>query len=451
MTKSARVSHHQHFSVALGLRPGQTTDHIERELEKHGLSVLQLVEPSNFSALPGETAVVVLDANLASEHELTQLWKKHHNTQIIACGDLPVAIQRAQADNSRLWSLRSIADSEALVMLVAKACVIHELAQRTAELETVVGGGMVMPQFQYQSQAMQELMERVRQTAQRDSTVMLRGETGTGKTSIARLIHDLSARKDGPFLTLSCAALPRELLEAELFGYERGAFTGATQSRPGCAELADRGTLFLDEIGDLPFELQPKLLTFLQERWVRRLGGRDVKHPDVRIISATHRDLRRMVREGSFREDLLYRLEVLELEVPPLRERKGDIKPICNHFLAQTAQRRREKAKTLSIEAQRKLDAHSWPGNVRELQNVLERALAYADGEMINDEDLQLRATDRTDVSSHSTLAGLTLKEIERRAILETLERTHGDKVAAAKMLGISLKSIYNKLNALGS
>lgn len=436
----------QHFTVAVALEEGRNRERIQQQLAKHGHSVQVLSELSKLESLPQMPAVIVLDENLTSKLNLERILEKHKTAQIIKCGETSGPSLASPIEQNQVWHLRSIEDEESLSMMIAKACIIHELAQRTAELENVVGGGVGAPQLQYRSLSMKALMQRVKQTALRDSTVILRGETGTGKTTIARLIHEQGERKNGPFLTLSCAALPKELLEAELFGYERGAFTGASQSRPGCAELADGGTLFLDEIGDLPFELQPKLLTFLQERWVRRIGGRDIKHPNVRIISATHRNLKEMVKEGTFREDLLYRLEVLELVVPPLRERKEDIEAICEFFLLQSAERRGESARHISVEALRKLEAHRWPGNVRELQNVLERALAYADGSTINANDLHLREAEQITQAPNKTLAGLTLEQVERQAIRDTLDYTGGDKVAAAKMLGISLKSIYNKL-----
>ncbi|MBX7144775.1 MAG: sigma-54 dependent transcriptional regulator [Oligoflexia bacterium] len=436
----------QHFDIALALESDDARARIQAQLAKHGLSVQLIANPKLLTNLKHEPAVIVLDTNLAAELDLGTLLKNNKTAQIITCGPLPTHTTSALGNSTQVWNLRSLEDGEALAMLVAKACVMHELAVRAAELEHIFSAGITTPQFQFRSVAMRELMTRIKQTAKRDSTVILRGETGTGKTTIAHMIHDLSERKNGPFVTLSCAALPKELLEAELFGYERGAFTGATQSRPGCAELAHGGTLFLDEIGDLPFELQPKLLTFLQERWVRRIGGRDVKHPDVRIISATHRDLRQMVQEGTFREDLLYRLEVLDMLVPPLRERKEDIRIICDYFLKQSAERRGESPKALSPQAQSKLESHDWPGNVRELQNVLERALAYAVGQTIEAEDCQLQTRSKKLDGTPTILAGMSLREIERRAIRETLEHTQGDKVAAAKMLGISLKSIYNKL-----
>ncbi len=344
-------------------------------------------------------------------------------------------------------------DGESLAIAVAKACVVGELKQINDELREAVQHSLVPHEYATRSAVMQRLSTRISRIAEVDSTVLLCGETGTGKTTFARLIHDKSGRRSGPFVSISCVALPRELLEAELFGYEKGAFTGAVASRPGCVELADGGTLFLDEIGDMPLDIQPKLLTYLQERWIRRLGSGVVRHPDVRIIAATNRNLESLCETGEFREDLLFRLNVLSETIPPLRDRPEDIASIARDYLRQLAARRGVKEFCLTAEALRKLQSYLWPGNVRELQNVLERASVFTITPAIEADDLSMQASRAPSVpmgEKEYSLAGRTLESIERQALEDTLRAVGGNKNAAAQMLGVSLKTIYNKLRQHG-
>lgn len=291
-----------------------------------------------------------------------------------------------------------------------------------------------------------------------DATVLLTGETGTGKTVLARQIHDRGARRNGPFVSINCAALPRELLEAELFGHAKGAFTGAISDRSGRIESAGGGTLFLDEIGDMPLELQPKLLTFLQDKHVQRIGSNTLLHADVRIIAATNQDLGALCQDKRFREDLFYRISVLNLYIQPLRERISQIEQISDAILSQIATRRGLPPFVLTDEA-RILIAHCpWPGNIRELENVLERAAAFANSQRISKEDLDFSLTSSlSNASSDSNDAGagnlswtpgMSLREVERLAILATLEACDDNQAKAARMLKISEKTIYNKLKS---
>ncbi|HND53076.1 MAG TPA: sigma-54 dependent transcriptional regulator, partial [Pirellulaceae bacterium] len=294
----------------------------------------------------------------------------------------------------------------------------------------------------------QVLLDRVRKIAPLDSTVLITGESGTGKTTVARMIHELGPRTKQPFVALNCASLPRELIESELFGHTKGAFTGAVSDRPGRVEMADGGTLFLDEIGDLPLELQPKLLTFLQDRSFTRIGSNQVHTVDVRLVSATHQDLPQMCRDKRFREDLFFRLSVLSLHVPSLAERLADIPELSEVILRRIAQRRGVAALSIDREALGSLQSHSWGGNVRELENVLERASAFCDDATIRARDLEFHSGSVP--TRRASLAGRTLDDIEMQAIRDTLEANGGNKALAARQLGISEKSIYNKMKRFG-
>jgi two-component system response regulator HydG len=296
----------------------------------------------------------------------------------------------------------------------------------------------------------------ITQVAPTAATVLITGESGTGKELVARAIHEKSVRASMPFIALNCAAVPESLMESELFGYEKGAFTGATQARAGLFEAAHGGTLLLDEIGDMPILLQTKLLRVLQEGEVRRLGATVSKKVDVRLIAATHRDLHEAVTQGRFRQDLLYRLEVVSLPMPALRERMADLPDLVYTFLKQFAQKHSKAISQVSEEAMAALLLHSWPGNIRELSNVIERAVIFAQSERIEPQDLPAHLVVGTDGSasvlgaqsqgSISVPLGTSLKDVEDLLIRKTLEATSGDKNMTAKLLGINSRTIYRKL-----
>lgn len=299
---------------------------------------------------------------------------------------------------------------------------------------------------------LQRLLDQLAKAARLDSTILLTGESGTGKTYFAREIHRISPRANEEFITVSCPALPRELLESELFGHERGSFTGATHSRAGRFEQASKGTLFLDEIGDLPPELQPKLLNVLQDREFFRVGGSKMLRTDARVIAATNIDLRARVESGAFREDLYYRLNIIELRIPPLRERKEDLADLTDFILATIASRRGSDGWQLSERARAALFEFSWPGNVRQLENVLERATAFAENPVLRAEDFRELLVSRRDTPGPPVPAerAQTLHEAEREVFIQTYLRTGKNKAKTARELGISERSVYNFLSRHG-
>lgn len=309
------------------------------------------------------------------------------------------------------------------------------------------------------SLAMKDIQRKCDKIAKFDTTVLLTGESGTGKGVIARYIHSKSLRADQPFVTISCPALPRELLESELFGHEKGAFTGAMRKHIGKIESAKGGTIFLDEIGDLPIDLQPKLLNVLQDQEFCRIGGEKVLKADVRIIAATNINFKDKIQKKEFREDLYYRLSVIPMEIPPLRDRAEEILPLAKHFVTRIAKRLNLGSITISKSATTLLKDFSWPGNVRQLENYMERAAALCDESTIKPEDLGDSIYNTTsnkqisDIEDHSSsfgkLAGHTLVEIESEAIRQTLEHCKGNKAESARRLGITEKTIYNKIKKL--
>jgi len=301
------------------------------------------------------------------------------------------------------------------------------------------------------SPGMRKVYRVVEQAAPTSASVLIYGESGTGKELVAQTIHQLSPRGPAPFVAINCAAIPETLLESEIFGHEKGAFTGASERRQGCFELADRGTIFLDEIAEMTPSTQVKLLRVLQERSFRRLGGRQEQKVDVRVIAATNLDPSEAVRRGKLREDLYYRLNVFALNLPPLRDRKEDLPLLVQSFLAEFNARNGKSISAVNNEAMRILDGHLWPGNVRELRNVIERATILAEGQFVEPRHLPA-ALVQAGESARPSLAlapGTTVEEAERRLIQMTLEHTRDNKTRAAEILGISLKTLHNKLNKL--
>jgi len=302
---------------------------------------------------------------------------------------------------------------------------------------------------------MNELIQLARTVAQSKATVLIQGESGTGKELMATLIHENSPRSSRPFVAINCAAIPENLLESELFGYERGAFTGAVTSKAGKFEFANSGTLLLDEISEMDARLQAKLLRVIQEGEVDRIGGRKPIPVDVRIIATTNRNLADCVKEGKFREDLFYRLNVVNLTIPPLRERIGDIRILAQHFMTLYAEKNQKVFTSISESASLMLDSHKWPGNVRELEHILERAALTAKDGVISEKDIHIDRRNcsvllddeiSSGVEKQSWTPGITLNDIERNVILEALQYHKGNRTHTARSLGISIRTLRNKL-----
>jgi len=321
------------------------------------------------------------------------------------------------------------------------------------------------------SPALLEIFKTIGKVAPRNVPVLITGESGTGKELVARALHAASPRAEGPFIAVNAAAIPRELLESELFGHERGAFTGATSSRAGRFREAAGGTLFLDEIGDMPVELQAKLLRVLQSGEVMPVGGREPEHVDVRIVAATHRDLDDAVRKGEFREDLLYRLRVVPMSIPALRERREDVRTLAHHFVERYAPELAEGPVTLPDRTIQRLERHDWPGNVRELENAIKRALVLATDDLLAPEEFDFLTCASEPATTHTSLEELVVQEVDRlfehsgeitdvyhriqqrveRPLIEAvLERTQGNQIRAAALLGINRNTLRKKITELG-
>jgi two-component system, NtrC family, response regulator PilR len=308
------------------------------------------------------------------------------------------------------------------------------------------------PRLLGQSKAMQQLRDTIAKVSRSQAPVHIYGESGTGKELVAQLIHDSGPRRDGPFVAVNCGAIPTELMESELFGHKRGSFTGAVADKKGMVQSAEGGTLFLDEVGDLPLHMQVKLLRVIQEKAVRPIGEQRETPVDVRILSATHRNLSALVAEGAFREDLYYRVNVIEIRVPALRERPEDIPELAEAILRRLARRTKVEPSPLEADAIEALSTYPFAGNVRELENILERALAMCGGNAIAAKDLQLRdvSVSAAAGTAGSGPLGEQLEDIEREAIVKALEQTRYNKTAAAKLLGMSFRALRYRIKKLG-
>ena len=340
---------------------------------------------------------------------------------------------------------------DAVIALVDRALDRTRLSREAAQLRQRFDDRFQLGKILGEHPSMQRLMKNIAQVARSRATVLIHGETGTGKELIAAAIHQNSKRKDKPFVKLNCASLSETLLESELFGHERGSFTGAMTRREGRFKQADGGTLFLDEVSEIPSSVQIKLLRFLQEREFERVGGNETLKVDVRVVAATNRHLKQRVDEGRFREDLYYRLKVVQLDVPPLRVRRSDIPLLAHAFLRKYAAENDKPVQGLTEEALQHLMIYPWPGNVRELENAIERAVVMCEAELIERDDLPTSAHgDMQNGSVMALIPGITMSELERVAILRTLDAVDGSTARAAEILGISQRKIQYRVKEWG-
>jgi DNA-binding NtrC family response regulator len=337
-------------------------------------------------------------------------------------------------------------------LVIHKELDVHNLREENRSLREALGKRYSHPNIVARSPKMQEVLATVERVAPTNATVLLGGESGVGKDLVARAIHEKSRRASGTFLKINSTAIPENLLESELFGYEKGAFTGAVASKPGKFELADKGTLFLDEIGDVPPATQVKLLRVLQEREFERLGGTKTVKVDVRLIAATNRDLREALEQGTFREDLYYRLNVVPIDIAPLRERKEDIPDLVNLFITRFSGESGKEIDGISPQAMQILVSYHWPGNVRELQNIVERACALSKGATLEAGDIHLDTRPaKNSNDAHGFLPdGMTLEQWEDEMVQEALRRANGNKSQAARLLGLSRNALRYRLSKIG-
>jgi len=398
-----------------------------------------------------EVAVAVVDLTLPDRSGLQllrDLRQQNLSTEFIIVtgfGSIDTAVQ-AMRDGAYDYLTKPV-DSTRLRLVIAKAAERFGLTAANRSMAKQLLALSSFGELIGQSDSMRAVYKLIDAVANTDTSVLITGESGTGKELVARAIHQRGDRVSGPFIGINCSALPSEILENELFGHEKGAFTGALAQKPGCFELADGGTLFFDEIGEMPFELQAKLLRVLEERKFRRLGGRAEIAVNVRVISATNRNIRQAIKEKLVREDLFYRLAVMEIDLPPLRERLGDLSLLAENFLQHFSEKAGRKISGFTRQSMTYLARHAWPGNVRELRNVIERAVVLCNGRYITPAELPKHLLDASDSTELNIPIGTTMEEAERRLILKTLEANANNKTRAAEVLGISLKTLHNKLN----
>ena len=407
--------------------------------------------------------VMITDLNMPNmngEELLEALKQRAERPQAIvltAHGSLETAVNMVH-DLDAFWFLDKPLQTQALRLLLERAAAQGQLAEHAERLERELSYQGVLGDLVGTSAKMQEAFALIRQVAPSRAAVLLTGESGTGKELAARAIHGLSPRRAGPFVAINCAGLPETLIESELFGHEKGAFTGAVDRQPGCFEMAQQGTVLLDEIGDMPITTQATLLRVLEEGKVRRLGGKREIDLDVRVIAATNADLTEAIREGKFREDLYYRLNVFPIPLPPLRERKEDLPVLTEALIHLINQKHGTRVTGIAPEAMQSLEAYHWPGNIRELRNLLERAAIIAGEDLIQPRHLPPAITGAAPPPPSAATAaesngdamrvevGTTVHDAERALIELTLRHTKNNKTRAAEILGISQKTLFNKL-----
>lgn len=437
----------------------------DKESEREALARLLNMERFQvFSAASAKQAIqhldngidlVISDLRMAGTDgiELLRYWKSRQPAtpfiMVTAYGDVNSAVDAMKLGAEDYLS--KPVNPDELLMLVDKCLESKRKDDTIADLQYRLDERLGFEKIVGRSKAMLETFDHARRAAATDSTVLITGESGTGKELIAEAIHQNSPRKEGPFVTVNMAAVPEHLVESELFGHVKGAFTGATDSRTGRFETANEGTIFIDEIGDFKLESQAKLLRVLENRVVTPIGSNNDREVNVRVVAATSRNLEQMVRNEEFREDLYYRLNVVNLRLPPLRERREDIPLLVSHFLRELCKETHRPLLTLDPRLKEYLETHDWPGNVRQLRNCLESMIVLAAGDTLTVD--QLPATVKTDISSadHMNIPPDTkLEALEREAIEQALEHHNGNRTHAAKSLGISVRTLQRKLKAWG-
>ncbi|MGD0302575.1 MAG: sigma-54 dependent transcriptional regulator [Bryobacteraceae bacterium] len=429
---------------------------VELQLKGAGFEVEQAGTVEQAMRLADRADVILTDLRLpgvSGLELLANLRRQDSHTPVIvmtAFGSIETAVEAMKA--GAVDFLPKPFSLDHLMTVVNKALELRTLRDENRELRAELSQRYEFDNMVGHSEGMREIFGTITRVAPTRATVLLCGESGVGKDMIARAIHHHSPRADRPFVKINCTALPENLMESELFGYEKGAFTGANTSKPGKFEQADTGTVFLDEIGDVPASVQVKLLRILQEREFERLGSNKVKHIDVRVLAATNVDLRAALEQGTFREDLYYRLNVLPINIPPLRERKEDIPYLAGFFVKKLGKDLGSPVQSISDGAMERLLGYHWPGNVRELENVLERSMVLANGAVLEAGDVKLDTAPaaRFTVADNFLPEGVTLDEYEQSIIKEALKRANGNKSQAARMLGLTRNALRYRLSQMG-
>src|SRR5687768_9461868 len=460
--RAASVVSGLHTGVCVMSNTGRILVVEDHEIERRAVS--HILKAEGFTVLGAENAdkalgymdenidVVLSDLNMGdvSGLDLLQLWKKNKpDTQFILLTGHSSVNSAVEAIKAGAFDyVTKPINHDELVFLVKRAMDVTAKDKEIDSLRRRLDQKFGLDQIVGQSKLMKDVFAKIQRAAPVDSTVLILGESGTGKELVAQALHHNSPRKKGPFVAVNCAAVPATLVESELFGHVRGAFTGATDRRMGRFEQADGGTLFVDEIGDFEIGLQAKLLRVLETFTVTPVGGHEDRKVNVRVVAATSRDIRKMVEEGKFREDLYYRLNVVTVLLPPLRQRPDDIPILVDHFLREIAENKHTPPKRISPEVMRRFQQYRWPGNVRELRNTLESMMVLADGDTLTERDLPERIAESAPqlTTTKEIPTGMTMEELERLAIMRALDQYGGNRTHAANRLGISVRTLQRKL-----
>jgi len=431
---------------------------IELQLRSSGYEVEQAGSAEKALSLAASVSLILTDLRLPGMDGLKMLAELRARglaTPVIvmtAFGTVEGAVEAMKA--GAVDFLPKPFSMDHLMTVVEKALEVRALREENKSLREQLGARYDLSALVARSPSMAGVLDTVSRVAPTRSTILLEGESGTGKDLLARVIHHQSPRRDRPFVKINCTAIPENLLESELFGYEKGAFTGASISKPGKFEQADTGTVLLDEIGDVPLGIQVKLLRVIQEREFERLGSNKTKQVDVRVIAATNVDLRKAIEQGTFREDLYYRLNVVPIRLAPLRERRADIPDMVERFVRQYSEELGSAVSSISEAAMQALVNYAWPGNVRQLQNVLERSILLCQGTNLDAGDIRFDGTVASKVVAPSEVpflpTGMTLDEYEQAIIKEALHRADGNKSQAARLLGLTRNALRYRLTHMG-